>query len=98
MLLGELLPGKNLPCRTAGTPINVATPPREMAARVRMAVEREYAVRLHDVLYVSTYWGHERPLDRDWLVPVAREMAALLNWDEAGVESEVSGCLAESAP
>ncbi|MES1260543.1 MAG: glycerol-3-phosphate dehydrogenase/oxidase [Acidobacteriota bacterium] len=92
-LLREIAPGRDLPCKTASTPFDIVTPPKEMTARVRMAVEREFARRLQDVLYVSTYWGHERHMDRPWLEPVARETGALLGWTAERVEEEISTCL-----
>jgi glycerol-3-phosphate dehydrogenase len=79
-----------LPCRTAEIPLNVAAPPGEPAARVRRAVEREYARRLSDLLYVSTYWGYERRIARDWIEPLAREMGALLGWDESAIDGEIA--------
>ena len=83
-----------LPCRTAETPLNVAPPPDDPRQRVRQAVEREYARRLSDLLYVSTYWGYERPRARDWIEPLARDMGALLGWDEPAVAEEIAraGC------
>ncbi len=44
-----------LPCRTASIPLKPGPRPD-----VRQAVDREYALRLSDLLYVSTYWGYER--------------------------------------
>jgi glycerol-3-phosphate dehydrogenase len=67
-----------MPCRTATTPLNIVTPPADPMARVRMAVEREYARKLPDLLYVSTYWGYERPLSPDWTDPLDHEMKRLL--------------------
>ena len=81
-LLREIAPGRDLPCRTAQTPIPVASPPPEPASRTRMAVEREYARRLEDVIYVSSYEGYERPLDADWLLPIALTMGEMLGWDK----------------
>ncbi len=77
-LLQDLAPGRSYPCRTAETPLNVIVPPAEPLARVRMAVEREFARKLQDLLYVSTYWGYERPLSRHWTDPLEREMESLL--------------------
>ncbi len=57
---------------------------------VQQAVEREYARRLSDLLYVSTYWGYERPLAREWIEPLAREMGALLGWDESTIAAETA--------
>jgi len=77
------------PCRTAETVLDIATVPREPLERVRMAVEREYARKLSDVLYVSTYWGYERALSREWLEPLVREMGSLLGWSEAKMITEL---------
>ena len=65
------------PCRTAEIPLQVVKPPQDPMARVRQAVEREYARKLDDLLYVSTYWGYERKLSPEWIDPLARELAAL---------------------
>lgn len=73
-----------LPCLTASTPLKPGPRPD-----VRQAVEREYARRLSDVLYVSTYWGYERTLSLDWIEPLGREMGALLGWDEATIAAEI---------
>ena len=93
VLLRDLGPGREVPCRTATTVLDVYTPPLGTAARVRMAVEREYARKLQDLLYVSTYWGHERHMVSEWLSPLAREMGALLGWSEDRMASEVKECL-----
>ena len=53
-----------LPCVTASIPLKPGPRPD-----VRQAVEREYAQRLSDLLYVSTYWGYERVLSLDWIEP-----------------------------
>ncbi len=74
-----------LPCLTASTPIKPGPRPD-----VKQAVEREYALRLSDLLYVSTYWGYERALSLDWIEPLAREMGALLGWDEATIAAEIA--------
>jgi len=66
------------PCRTAETPLNIVTPRADPMERVRMAVEREYARKLYDLLYVSTYWGYERRLDPDWTGPLEREMQSII--------------------
>lgn len=57
LLLAAIRPGRNLPCRTASQTLSLIAPPRAERARVRMAVEREFARTLPDLLYVSTYWG-----------------------------------------
>lgn len=93
-LLRDIAPGRNPPCRTVDTVIPVAPIPPDEPSRVRMAVEREFARRLEDVIYVSTYWGYERPLERAWLRPIAREMADMLVWDTARAEEELARVLA----
>jgi glycerol-3-phosphate dehydrogenase len=94
-LLRDLAPGRDLPCRTATSVIPVETPPRATLPRVRMAVEREFARKLRDLLYVSTYWGHERHMERDWLEPIAREMGSLLGWSGDHLRNELETCLRE---
>jgi glycerol-3-phosphate dehydrogenase len=74
-----------LPCLTASIPLKPG--PR---ADVLQAVEREYAQRLSDLLYVSTYWGYERTLSLEWIEPLAREMGALLGWDETTIAAEMA--------
>ena len=96
-LLREIAPGRDLPCQTAQTPIPVASPPSDVASRTRMAVEREYARRLEDVIYVSTYEGYERPLDADWLLPIALVMGEMLGWDSAQVDAELRRVLSGAA-
>jgi hypothetical protein len=49
------------------------------------------------VLYVSTYWGYERPLDPTWLFPIARAMGQMLGWDEARAQEEVGRAIAGAA-
>jgi glycerol-3-phosphate dehydrogenase len=92
-LLQEIRPGRNLPCRTAETRLDVPTPPKEPKARIRMAVEREFARRLQDVVYVSTYWGHERWMTPEWLEPIANEMGSLLGWDAPRISAEIADVL-----
>jgi len=71
----------------------VPTPPKEPAARIRMAVEREFARRLQDVVYVSTYWGHERWMTGEWLEPIAGEMGSMLGWDSVRTNGEIDDVL-----
>ena len=93
MLMQEMRPGRDLPCRTAQTRLDVVMPPKEPAARVRLAVEREFARRLSDVVYISTYWGHERWMTAEWLEPVAAEMGSMLDWDAGRVRAEIADVL-----
>lgn len=89
-LLPDLRPGKPLPCQTALVPLSIPATPTSTSERVRKAVDREFARKLPDLLYVSTYWGHEGRLSEDWLLPLAREMGELLGWDEQRVQQEVA--------
>jgi glycerol-3-phosphate dehydrogenase len=95
-LLREIAPGRDLPCRTAETAIPIAAPPQDGPAQVRMAVEREFARRMEDLLYVSTYWGYERPLDPGWLLPIAGEMGQMLGWGGEQVTEEVRRAIGAS--
>jgi glycerol-3-phosphate dehydrogenase len=87
-LVDMILP--RVPCRTAEVPLNI---PPQPADPVRTAVEREYARTLPDLLQVSTYWGYERKAEAEWLTPLAQEMGAYLNWEEARIEAEVADVL-----
>jgi glycerol-3-phosphate dehydrogenase len=94
-LVDMILP--RVPCRTAEVPLNIPAEPTDAPARVRKAVEREYARMLPDLLQVSTYWGYERRADEAWLGPLARAMGTLLNWDEARIANEVQAYLSSVA-
>lgn len=87
-LLTDLRPGQNHPCRTAHVPLDLVIRPT-----VRMAVEREFARNLQDVLYVSTYRGYERRVTREFLEPLAHEMAELLGWTPEETGDAVSTAL-----
>jgi glycerol-3-phosphate dehydrogenase len=93
MLMQEMRPGRDLPCRSAETRLDVAATPKERVARIRMAVDREFARRLQDVVYVSTYWGHERWMTPEWLEPMAREMGSMLEWDSGWISAEIADVL-----
>jgi glycerol-3-phosphate dehydrogenase len=73
-LVDMILP--KLPCRTAETPLNLPALPADPMERVRMAIDREYARKLEDIIHVSTYWGYERPLDDSWLDPIKQALTA----------------------
>jgi len=85
ILVDLLRPGKNLPCRTADTLLNIAPTPLDQSARIEKAVVREHARKLPDLLYISTYWGHEHNITAEYLRPLAVEMGRLLGWDEARI-------------
>jgi glycerol-3-phosphate dehydrogenase len=88
-VLADLRPGRNYPCLTAHIPLDLVIQPT-----VRTAVEREFARTLHDLLYVSNYWGYEGRLTSQFLEPLAREMGALLNWTPEETGDAVSTALA----
>jgi glycerol-3-phosphate dehydrogenase len=52
------------------------------------AVEHEMVQRLPDLLYVSTYWGHERVWSGESLSALARFVGERLGWDQPRVEEE----------
>jgi len=97
MLMTELAPGRDLPCRTAETPLHIPPTPDITSDRIRVAVEREFARKLTDLLHVSTYWGHERAASPEWLRPLASEMGSMLGWDRSREEAEVAEVMAASA-
>ena len=88
MLMPDLAPGQNVRCETAAIPLNVPAIPGSVEDRVRRAVEREHARRLPDLIYASTYWGHERKLTSEWLLPLAQQMGDLLGWDGNRIAQE----------
>jgi glycerol-3-phosphate dehydrogenase len=64
-------------------------------AVMRHAIANEMALRLPDLLFVSTYWGFERRLD--WRA-MARQMGALLGWDDRRMEEEAELASRIAAP
>jgi glycerol-3-phosphate dehydrogenase len=56
---------------------------------VPWAVHQEMAQRLPDVMFVSTYRGHERTWTAEELMPIACQMAGLLGWDERRIREEI---------
>jgi glycerol-3-phosphate dehydrogenase len=97
LLLRDMAPGRDLPCQTATTPLDIPAIPADILLRVRMAVEREYARKLEDLLYISSYWGHERHITTEWLSPIAAEMGALLGWTQPEIGAAVSSAVAGQA-
>jgi glycerol-3-phosphate dehydrogenase len=77
-------------CRTGEAGLGNAIEGITRERMVAHAVEHEMAMRLPDLLYASTYWGHERTWTRDALLPLAIEMAEMLGWDETRVEEEIA--------
>jgi glycerol-3-phosphate dehydrogenase len=63
------------------------------SARIGFAVEQEMALRLPDLMFVSTYWGYERRWTVDSLAPYAMEMGKRLAWDAGRVRQEVENLL-----
>jgi glycerol-3-phosphate dehydrogenase len=64
-------------------------PEAMLAAQTRFAVEREYAVRLSDVVYRRADLAATGLPDDDTLLSVAKMMAGTLGWDDATIESEI---------
>ncbi len=56
---------------------------------VAWAVKHEMAMRLADVMFVSTYWGHEQPWTPEQLEPLAREMQRHRDWSEERLKDEI---------
>jgi glycerol-3-phosphate dehydrogenase len=61
-------------------------------ARIAFAVEHEMAQKLPDLMFVSTYWGHEARWTRDTLAPYAAEMGVRLGWDADRMRQEIELC------
>ena len=72
--------------------------PRLDSARIRFAVEQEMALRLPDVMFVSTYWGYERRWTADTLAAYAMELGKRLDWDAGRVRQEVELTLQIQTP
>ncbi|MBI3682437.1 MAG: glycerol-3-phosphate dehydrogenase/oxidase [Acidobacteria bacterium] len=58
-------------------------------ARIAFAVQSEMALRLTDVLYVSTYLGYERRWNAESLEHYARLMGSWLGWDSGREAREI---------
>lgn len=63
-------------------------------AQVEEAVTQEWALRLNDLLAISTYWGYEKALQAEELADLARKMGALLGWDTTRQAEEVAAAQA----
>ena len=59
-------------------------------ARTTFAVQHEMARRLPDLLFISTYWGHEARWTEESLEPYAAEMGRLLGWDAERTRQEIA--------
>jgi glycerol-3-phosphate dehydrogenase len=57
---------------------------------VAWAVKHEMAMRLADVMFISTYWGHEQQWTAEKLEPIAREMQRQLGWSDERRQEEIS--------
>ena len=83
-------------CRTAEAPLGgtgthvLTTVDRRV---VDWAIKREMVRRLSDLVFVSTYWGHERLLTDEVLRPVAELMSKRLPWSRAQIEEEIAATL-----
>ena len=73
--------------RAVGRPIVESRP--EIWAEVEYAMEREMALRLPDLMFVSTYWGYERRWSAATLAPYAMEMGKRLEWGADRLRQEV---------
>ncbi|MBL8214423.1 MAG: glycerol-3-phosphate dehydrogenase/oxidase [Bryobacterales bacterium] len=62
-------------------------------ARISYAIEREMALRLHDVMFVSSYLGYERRWTEDSLQPYCYLMGSWLGWDSARQAREIARVL-----
>jgi glycerol-3-phosphate dehydrogenase len=58
-------------------------------ARIVFAVQQEMARRLPDLLFVSTYWGHEARWTEESLASYAGEMGRWLGWDAERTQREI---------
>lgn len=65
-------------------------PMLEAGGVVAWAVRHEMAMRLADVMFVSTYWGHEEHWTAETLLPVAREMQRHRGWTDVEMKHEIN--------
>jgi glycerol-3-phosphate dehydrogenase len=70
-------------------PDAVQVPGRAERAVIAYAARHEMAQRLTDLLFVSTYWGHERTWTRLDLDRYARELGRHLGWSDDRRETEI---------
>jgi glycerol-3-phosphate dehydrogenase len=71
---------------------------REEGARIAFAAQHEYAQRLRDLMFVSTYWGYERRWTSKELDPLATELGRHLGWDALRIRQEVADVMAAMEP
>ncbi len=81
--------GVQLPHLLACLPAGEAELDRLRRAQIAYAVRHEMAHRLADFLFVSTYWGFEQPWTAENLLPVSREMAWHLGWNDSAIQAEI---------
>lgn len=84
-------------CRTAEAPLGGIGPHVLTTVDRRVvdwAVKREMVRHLSDLVFVSTYWGHERLLTDEVLRPVAELMAKRLPWSRSQIDDEIAATLA----
>lgn len=74
--------------RSAEAVLALDAPSLEMRI-IAFAVRHEMAQRLADVLFISTYWGHERAWTAESLRPLAEYMGSLCGWDPERIRSEI---------
>lgn len=92
MICAELAPALASMRLTAHTVL----PPREEPS-LAQAVKQEFARRLGDYLFVSTYLGYERRWDEKALAPLADEMGDLLGWDSERRAAEIHHALRQAS-
>jgi glycerol-3-phosphate dehydrogenase len=82
--------GVKTPALLASLPADGAsTLSRLDRGRIAFAVRHEMARRLPDLMFVSTYWGHEAQWTEETLAPYAAEMGKHLGWDASRLRQEI---------
>jgi len=90
LLLRDLAPELVGRCPTAKAPFPDSPRPATRDAIIATAVEHEMAVRLADLMFVSTYWGYHSRWDAASLRPIAEQMQERLGWSAERLDQEIA--------
>ncbi|MBK5290458.1 MAG: glycerol-3-phosphate dehydrogenase/oxidase [Acidobacteriia bacterium] len=90
LLMQDMAPDLVGRCPTAEAPFPDSPRPATREAIIAIAVEHEMAVRLADLMFVSTYWGYHSRWDAASLRPIAQQMQERLGWTGERLEQEIA--------
>lgn len=66
---------------------------RRRTAQIEYALQHEMVQTLPDLLFVSTYWGHEQSWQQTALEPYTRLLGSRLGWDDDRHRREIASVL-----